>query len=120
MSPVMAAAAAIVGKLADLRKIAENATPAKASPKLDVTPQVEDVDSDEDLDRIMDIPVNSTDVRAHAGAGTASAGLPKFTTLRGMAAPMKKANMDTDAIIPKQFLKTIKRTGLGSALFHPL
>ena len=73
MSPVMAAAAAIVGKLADVRKIAENATPAKASPKLDVTPQVEDVDSDEDLDRIMDIPVDSTDVRAHAGAGTASA-----------------------------------------------
>src|SRR5256885_14633212 len=33
---------------------------------------------------------------------------------------MEKANVDTDAIIPKQFLKTIKRTGLGSALFHPL
>lgn len=33
---------------------------------------------------------------------------------------MERANVDTDAIIPKQFLKTIKRTGLGSALFHPL
>ena len=120
MSPVMAAAAAIVGKLADVRKIADNATPAKASPKLDVIPQVEDVDSDEDLDRIMDIPVDSSDVHAHGSAGTASAGLPKFTTLKGIAAPMEKANVDTDAIIPKQFLKTIKRTGLGSALFHPL
>ena len=45
---------------------------------------------------------------------------PKFTTLKGIAAPMEKANVDTDAIIPKQFLKTIKRTGLGSALFHPM
>jgi 3-isopropylmalate dehydratase large subunit/3-isopropylmalate dehydratase small subunit len=120
MSPVMAAAAAIVGKLADVRKIAENATPAKASPKLDIIPQMEDVDSDEDLDRIMDIPQDSSDVHAHGGPGPATAGFPKFTTLKGIAAPMEKANVDTDAIIPKQFLKTIKRTGLGSALFHPM
>jgi 3-isopropylmalate dehydratase large subunit/3-isopropylmalate dehydratase small subunit len=120
MSPVMAAAAAIVGKLADVRKLAENATPAKASPKLDIIPYMEDVDSDEDLDRIMDIPLDSSDVHAHGGPGPATAGLPKFTTLKGIAAPMEKANVDTDAIIPKQFLKTIKRTGLGSALFHPM
>jgi 3-isopropylmalate dehydratase large subunit/3-isopropylmalate dehydratase small subunit len=120
MSPVMAAAAAIVGKLADVRKIAENATPAKASPKLDIIPHMEDVDSDEDLDRIMDIPQDSSDVHAHSGPGPATAGLPKFTTLKGIAAPMEKANVDTDAIIPKQFLKTIKRTGLGSALFHQM
>ena len=120
MSPVMAAAAAIVGKLADVRKIADNATPAKASPKLDVTPQVEDIDSDVDLDRIMDIPEDRSDVQGHGGAGPTSVGFPKFTTLKGVAAPMEKANVDTDAIIPKQFLKTIKRTGLGSALFHPL
>jgi 3-isopropylmalate dehydratase large subunit/3-isopropylmalate dehydratase small subunit len=120
MSPVMAAAAAIVGKLADVRKIADNATPAKASPKLDVTPQLEDIDSDEDLERIMDIPQDSPDVHAHAAPGSASAGFPKFTTLKGIAAPMEKANVDTDAIIPKQFLKTIKRTGLASALFHPM
>lgn len=120
MSPVMAAAAAIVGKLADVRKIAESATPAKASPKLDVAPEREEIDSDEDLDRIMDIPEDSSDQYANAGAVKASAGLPKFTTLRGIAAPLEKANIDTDAIIPKQFLKTIKRTGLGSALFHPM
>jgi 3-isopropylmalate/(R)-2-methylmalate dehydratase small subunit len=40
-----------------------------------------------------------------------------FTTLTGVAAPIKAVNIDTDAIIPKQYLKTIKRTGLGSALF---
>lgn len=40
-----------------------------------------------------------------------------FTTLTGVAAPMKITNVDTDMIIPKQYLKTIKRTGLGSGLF---
>src|SRR6202051_2625008 len=40
-----------------------------------------------------------------------------FTTLAGVAAPLPMVNVDTDMIIPKQFLKTTKRTGLGSALF---
>jgi 3-isopropylmalate/(R)-2-methylmalate dehydratase small subunit len=46
--------------------------------------------------------------------------MEKFTTLTGVAAPMPMINVDTDAIIPKQFLKTIKRTGLGKNLFHEL
>ena len=41
----------------------------------------------------------------------------KFTTLEGVAAPMRIINVDTDMIIPKQYLKTIKRTGLGKGLF---
>src|ERR1700747_1336368 len=41
----------------------------------------------------------------------------KFTTLEGVAAPLKIINVDTDMIIPKQYLKTIKRTGLGKGLF---
>ena len=41
----------------------------------------------------------------------------KFTTLEGVAAPLKMINVDTDMIIPKQYLKTIKRTGLGKGLF---
>lgn len=40
-----------------------------------------------------------------------------FTTLTSTPAPLKVINVDTDMIIPKQFLKTIKRTGLGTALF---
>ena len=121
VSPVMAAAAAIVGKLADVRKLTDNATPAKASPKFDVSPEVVEVDSEEELDRILDIPSDTTNQQVDPKAKAASgAGLPKFTVLKGIAAPMDKANVDTDAIIPKQFLKTIKRTGLGSALFHPL
>ena len=43
-----------------------------------------------------------------------------FTTLTGVAAPFALINVDTDMIIPKQFLKTIKRTGLGKALFYEL
>jgi 3-isopropylmalate/(R)-2-methylmalate dehydratase small subunit len=43
--------------------------------------------------------------------------MEKFETLRAVAAPMGIPNVDTDAIIPKQFLKTIKRAGLGKALF---
>ena len=43
--------------------------------------------------------------------------MDKFTQLRGTAAPMNMINIDTDMIIPKQYLKTIKRTGLGKHLF---
>ncbi len=41
----------------------------------------------------------------------------KFTTFTGLVAPLDRANVDTDAIIPKQFLKSIKRTGFGPYLF---
>jgi 3-isopropylmalate/(R)-2-methylmalate dehydratase small subunit len=43
--------------------------------------------------------------------------MEKFNVLEGVAAPIKQINVDTDAIIPKQYLKTIKRTGLGKGLF---
>jgi 3-isopropylmalate/(R)-2-methylmalate dehydratase small subunit len=43
--------------------------------------------------------------------------MDKFTKLDGVAAPLKMINVDTDMIIPKQYLKTIKRTGLGGGLF---
>ena len=46
--------------------------------------------------------------------------MDKFTTLTGVAAPMKIRNIDTDMIIPKQYLKTIKRTGLGKGLFSEM
>jgi 3-isopropylmalate/(R)-2-methylmalate dehydratase small subunit len=43
--------------------------------------------------------------------------MQKFTTLTGVAAPLPMINVDTDKIIPKQYLKTIERTGLGRGLF---
>jgi len=44
----------------------------------------------------------------------------KFSKIKGIAAPLRMINVDTDMIIPKQFLKTIKRSGLGKNLFHEL
>ncbi|MDC3076101.1 3-isopropylmalate dehydratase small subunit [Paracoccaceae bacterium] len=46
--------------------------------------------------------------------------MEKFKTLEGIAAPMPLINIDTDMLIPKQFLKTIKRTGLGKNLFFEM
>ena len=118
MSPAMAAAAATVGKLADVREHVSTSPVLKPQAKVDVEPEHEEVATDEELERIMDLPA---DDQPHANtAGGSSTGLPKFTVYKGVAAPMDRANVDTDAIIPKQFLKTIKRTGLGSALFNDL
>lgn len=46
--------------------------------------------------------------------------MDKFVKLTGVAAPLPLRNIDTDMIIPKQFLKTIKRTGLGKSLFFEM
>jgi len=46
--------------------------------------------------------------------------MEKFTSLTSVAAPLPMINVDTDMIIPKQFLKTIKRTGLGKSLFYEM
>jgi 3-isopropylmalate dehydratase len=119
MSPVMAAAAAIVGNLADVRKLApQTTTAAKGSPKIELDAHMEEVGSDDEIDRVMDLPADAQIPTVPTSTKGASAGMPKFETLRGYAAPMDIANIDTDAIIPKQFLKTIKRSGLGTALFH--
>ena len=46
--------------------------------------------------------------------------MEKFTTLTGVAAPLPLVNVDTDMIIPKQFLKTVQRTGLSKGLFYEM
>jgi 3-isopropylmalate/(R)-2-methylmalate dehydratase small subunit len=46
--------------------------------------------------------------------------MDKFTVLKGVAAPLPLVNVDTDMIMPKQFLKTIKRTGLGKAVLFDM
>jgi len=120
MSPVMAAAAAIIGKLADVRELAvQNKAPAKAVPKLNLTPEASDVDGADDAERLLDQPEENP-THTDDNSTSSSGGQPKFTQVKGIAAPMDRSNIDTDAIIPKQFLKTIKRTGLGSALFYAL
>jgi len=127
MSPAMAAAAAISGKLADVRKYARPASPVEIeAPKLAAhTPapsakaHVDErvLTDDDEKEAIGDQPEDSGP-QVNTTAPTSASGFPKFTIHKGLAAPMERANVDTDAIIPKQFLKTIKRTGLGSALFY--
>lgn len=126
MSPVMAAAAGIVGTLTDVRKLTEY----KASPHVEAfkapspsrTPIIDESLENGDVlakdrlgDQPEDSPLTAEDLVTEAAG---SPGLPKFIVHRGIAAYMDRTNVDTDAIIPKQFLKTIKRTGLGSALFN--
>ncbi|KAI6880917.1 3-isopropylmalate [Hortaea werneckii] len=122
MSPAMAAAAALAGKLADVRNLAgyEQALPAskKAAHSITPPPQVEDPESDVDLDNILDVDESSQGNSVSTKAPSSAAGMPAFTQLKGIAAPMDRSNVDTDAIIPKQFLKTIKRAGLSKGLFY--
>jgi 3-isopropylmalate dehydratase len=122
MSPAMAACAAIAGGFADVRKY-----PFLGDPSAD--PRVPD---DKSSSRAF-----NTEAYASAGAAISpvppylkirddssseagAAGLPKFESLTGIAAPLDIQNIDTDMIIPKEFLKTIKRSGLGFAAFAEL
>lgn len=127
MSPAMAAAAAIKGHFTDIREWQYN-TSDEPSVHIDSAEDQELQDAvyehekqpleyAESLadDRLKDIPQDSASAPAAGGAG-----MDKFTVLTGITAPLDKANVDTDAIIPKQFLKTIKRTGLKSGLFYEL
>lgn len=77
MSPAMAAAAALQGRLTDVREFAQRRS-------------------------------------LHTSVRT---GMEKFTVVSGVAAPLPMENVDTDMIIPASYLKTIKRSGLGTALF---
>lgn len=120
MSPGMAAAAAVNGAIADVRKFPflgdETADPRKQSEQSRVF-------STEQL--VSPGPIISPEApylksKSFEGAGIGTVGLPKFESLTGVAAPLDIQNIDTDMIIPKEFLKTIKRSGLGFAAFAEL
>lgn len=128
MSPAMAAAASIEGKFTDIRnfhyKFNDN---AKISIEVDEEEQKQYSKPQQPLKKhkASKITVKQTTSDDEAEEGTKKettktkpAGLGKFEVVSGLAAPLKKANVDTDAIIPKQFLKTIKRTGLRNGLFY--
>lgn len=133
VSPAMAAAAAMVGRLADVRKfVGENATVDGGVRALEKGVAAMKVTSALDYltDEVLPSPapevtakeaVDPVSVPSIPTATTATANpLNQFTVLTGIAAPLSIPNVDTDMIIPKQFLKTLKRTGLGNALFHTL
>ncbi|EAU84950.1 aconitase [Coprinopsis cinerea okayama7 len=116
LSPAMAAAAALTGKLTDVRKY----TTASSSPA--VSSKMKQVDPAQFLDPPTPAPealghvVSASDLPSSESPST----VEKFTVLKGITAPLHIENVDTDMIIPKQFLKTLKRTGLADALFFTL
>ena len=108
-SPAMAAAAAVTGRLADVRTL----------PPLQKLP-LPSRDSKDFLGSAAIDRAPPLKPAKAAAASSAAGGIPKFTTLKGTAAALDIQNIDTDMIIPKQFLKTIKRTGLGVSLFYEM
>jgi len=120
VSPAMAAAAAITGKLTDVRKYfgIDTETPG---PKLKLASAFEFL-----TDPVLPspAPIKPSEEASSSGNALPLASTPssveKFTVVRGITAPLHIENVDTDMIIPKQFLKTLKRTGLASALFYTL
>ncbi|KAI8093201.1 3-isopropylmalate dehydratase [Halteromyces radiatus] len=120
-SPAMAAAAGIKGYLTDVREMlpTEQVLNTTSRQPVEIESPKQTLESDNNNNNsTQSISTNKT-VSKSIGSESAS-GMPTFTTLKGIAAPLDIANVDTDMIIPKQFLKTIKRTGLGSALFYAL
>src|SRR3569833_3964839 len=125
MSPVMPAAAATAGKLADARKLAQSTAcphvaafqaPGGAPAAAHVDDRVSEDDAEREM--IADQPQDNSPHTNTSAPGHGASGFAKFTVLKGIVAPMDRTTVATGAIIPKQFLKTIKRTGLGTALFN--
>ncbi|KAG9037729.1 3-isopropylmalate dehydratase [Tulasnella sp. JGI-2019a] len=141
VSPAMAAAAAMTGHLTDVRKYTDK-SPASALDGL--TKSVAQMKLTNALDYLTDTVLPSPAPQPLGDNTSAKSGPPnesnaagaahpslqpavptpvalnQFTVLSGIAAPLSIPNCDTDMIIPKQFLKTLKRTGLGAALFYTL
>jgi 3-isopropylmalate dehydratase len=118
MSPAMVAAAAMTGYLTDVRKFMGDQVSER--PEIKVTSVFDYFD--EPVPAPTPIPRETKIVDPNAkplpeSTDPAAAGLPKFNVLTGIAAPMSTNNIDTDMIIPKQFLKTLERTGLGKFAF---
>jgi 3-isopropylmalate dehydratase len=120
MSPAMAAAAAVSGAIADVRKFPflgdPSADPRNGNGQSHVFTTEQFVSPG---------PIISPDApylksQTYSSSAVETAGLPKFESLTGVAAPLDIQNVDTDLIIPKEFLKTIKRSGLGFAAFAEL
>ncbi|KAF8525559.1 aconitase family-domain-containing protein [Hysterangium stoloniferum] len=117
LSPAMAAAAALNGKLTDVRKYPHSKSTGSIS--LEITNSADFVDraaNPTTLPATRDAPIS---ISAKT-TSPASVNVPKFTVLKGIAAPLEKENIDTDVIISVQFLTGIKRTGFGKHLFHAL
>jgi len=122
MSPAMAAAAAVAGGIADVRNYPFLGDPS-ADPRTCSASSTSRVFSTENYASpgpiISPTPPYLQKEGATAATGGAAA-LPVFETFTAVGAPLDIQNIDTDMIIPKDFLKTIKRSGLGFAAFAEL
>lgn len=133
MSPAMAAAAGIKGYFTDIReyKYNESTETIQISYEEDKVLQnavydhekkpLAEGETEEELenDEVNDIPPSDHTVHQSVSPDSSN-GTPSnaVNTITSITAPLDRANVDTDAIIPKQFLKTIKRTGLKDGLFY--
>ncbi|KAH7903042.1 aconitase family-domain-containing protein [Hygrophoropsis aurantiaca] len=122
VSPAMAAAAAMTGKLADVRKFlgAEAEAKIASGPKLKLASAFDFL-----TDPVLPSPdpqplIHTQSTPTTLPPASAPSGVAKFVIVKGIAAPLHMENVDTDKIIPKQFLKTLKRTGLANALFFAI
>jgi 3-isopropylmalate dehydratase len=119
LSPAMAAAAALTGKLTDVRKFLGGIK--EVDSKMKTTSEFEFL-----TDPVLPPPAPEVQQSQRTEASKAlppkdsPSSVQKFTIVKGIAAPLHIENVDTDMIIPKQFLKTLKRSGLANALFYTL
>ena len=120
----MAAAAAVTGKLTDVRELELwDATPAAGGASAASAGRRREPRPGSALHRRMyaEAVESAGPIIRESGGGSGEAkGMPAFVNLKGKAAPLPLQNIDTDMIIPKEFLKTTKRHGLGFAAFAEL
>lgn len=121
MSPAMAAAAAVSGTIADVRKFPFLGDPS-ADPRgaKTIKSRVFTTEMMESPGAVVSPAAPYLEGASGGDSNEEAAGLPRFESLTGVAAPLDIQNIDTDMIIPKEFLKTIKRSGLGFAAFAEL
>jgi 3-isopropylmalate dehydratase len=116
----MAAAAACSGTIADIRKFPflgdESEDPRRKISKS----KVFTTESYENPGACINPPAPYMSAEGAVLGDASAAGLPEFTSITGVGAPLDIMNIDTDMIIPKEFLKTINRSGLGFAAFAEL
>lgn len=117
VSPAMAAAAAVSGHFTDVRKLQASPIPESNDAIFD-----ELIKAMEQSHPTIKAPTTPSSVNTPAVSSSTSISDPfkTFTKITGIAAPLPIQNIDTDMIIPKQFLKTIKRSGLGVAAFNDM
>ena len=120
MSPAMAAAAAVSGVISDVREFEFLGEESEDPRKQTSVSNVFSTESYASAGAAINPPAPYLEGVSADSEQTAAPGLPKFESLTGVGAPLDIQNIDTDMIIPKEFLKTINRTGLGFAAFAEL